>query len=192
MGSRCYLLQHSRHLYHHTHTTSSIICCKDWLVPIIRVRIVICPRARIVMGAEEYPCGKLRTILCHDIRSMQHRTVITFQIDLLRHDLASILLEFPNDPIPTSIVSWRVHRTGPEVALRLDKGISRIGIKVEGYPVSFCLILFFPGSRFYFFSTICKITPPVNGEANNGSHQAYQSYFHSFCHLCFHLFCFTD
>ena len=68
--------------------------------------------------------------LGNDIRGLEHRAVVAFQIGFLKRHLIAILRKLFFYPLGTKLVGIAVHGARPEVALLLAEGIGGIGRKL--------------------------------------------------------------
>jgi hypothetical protein len=88
------------------------------------------------VGTKKNTVREFRTITGDDVRSTQHRTVVTFEKSLLGGHLKTVASELLHNPLGTVFVSLAVHRTGTEVALLLTEGVGTVGTEGRANRVS--------------------------------------------------------
>ena len=97
------------------------------------IRIVVSPGAAVPMGTDKNTVFEFWTVAGDDVRSTEHRAVITFEECLLGRDCQPETAELIHNPLGAKVMGLAVHRARAEVTLLLAIAIGTICRKSGTY-----------------------------------------------------------
>ena len=102
-------------------------------MPIGLVGVVVGPGAAVPVGTEQDAVFELRTVAGDDVRAVERRAVVAFQLAFLGDDGHAVALELIDDPLLAEVVGLAVHGARTEVTLLLAEEIGAVGIEGGTY-----------------------------------------------------------
>ena len=128
---RTVVLEQPCQLKHHSDTARSVVGSHDRLAPVGGVGVVVCPRTRVPVCADDYPFLRFRVVAGYDVAAAQGCPVISFEVGALPFHLHSVCLELARYPFSALVVRLAVHCPRTERALFSHETVCRVSVELR-------------------------------------------------------------
>ena len=124
-------LNEARHFEHHSHSARTVISTVDWFAMILLIAVMVSPRTRIPMGADENALLLVAVVRRHDIARLDRSSVIQHEVGILAFDRSPETLKLSRNVVAALVVRLRIHRTRSELTLLRNIAVSAVGRKLR-------------------------------------------------------------